>query len=511
MQHGVETSYHEKLMPTESIKTNQGERKLARGTLYNIISKTVYLSCAYVIHASLGRVLGPEEYGIFGTVFALFNILYLFLTAGIPSSVSKHIAGDKTIAYSVTKVAVRTQLISASLVSVAVFGGAEFFASAIFNDTELSRFIRMAALTVIPIALLYVYVGALLGTRQFPKEALLLIFRAIVRAIVVLGMVLLLGLGLDGAIYGYVFAAIFGMVVVGSFCRFPKSEIKFDVRKLIYFAVPLTLSAGTVSLLLNMDIILIKRIVGYNNQVGFYTAAATVSHLLYYIGASFAATLLPSIAGSYHKNETWLVKKYILQSTRYLLIILVPIVVVICATSGNILELVYGERFLAASQPLSVLAIGLGFFSLTMVLSTVIIALGHPWISTSILAVTVVLNLVLNYILISRYGILGAAVATTASHLFSMLITGLYVMKKTNAVIQLVSLVKIMGTGAFIYLTARLLPFNGLMLPVLLVLLFLLYFAVLFILREFQTEDYDVVRGILGKKLMPSQWSGAPL
>jgi len=90
---------------------SKSRRKLARGTFYNMLSKLIYLFCGYIIYIVIGRVLGPNNYGIFGVVFALLNIVYLFLKSGVPQSTAKYIAGDESNAYPVMMAALRIQLL----------------------------------------------------------------------------------------------------------------------------------------------------------------------------------------------------------------------------------------------------------------------------------------------------------------------------------------------------------------------------------------------------------------
>ncbi len=68
---------------------------LARGTLYFILVQIVFLASGYVIHAGLGRMLGPELYGTFGVVISLVTMFNFILTTGLPQAASRYIALDK--------------------------------------------------------------------------------------------------------------------------------------------------------------------------------------------------------------------------------------------------------------------------------------------------------------------------------------------------------------------------------------------------------------------------------
>lgn len=486
----------------EKGKLPHGERKLAKGTLWSIFSKGVYLLSTYLIYLSIGRILGPENFGIFGAVFAILNITIVFFLLGTAPSVSKHIAGDASIAFSVMRAALKAQLIVGIFLTSLIFFGAEFIALRVLNDSTFTFYIRLASLTIIPLALNSVYGGSLLGVRRFVEEAKTLIFRSVVRAVLTIGLVIV-GFGISGAIFGYICAAVVGMLYTRSLCKFPKSNIRYETKKIVALAIPLLISGGIVSLLLNMDTILLKRIIGSNDQVGYYVAASTMAQSFHYLALAFSASLLPSIASAYNNNDIELTKKYICQGVRYFILIVVPIVAIVSSNSNAIMAFLYGNNFISAGLPLSVLICGLAFFSLSAVLSTSIVAIGHPWTSTSFLALAAFVSLTCNLILISTYGMLGAAIATTTACAFSLVLTGVYVSRKFRIMINLFSFLRISVAGAFVYLIALMLPISGIALPFYCILLVFLYVAALFVLREVHHEDYEVVRGILGKKTQP--------
>jgi stage V sporulation protein B len=483
----------------EKDKTPPGERKLAKGILYGLFSKVVYILSTYLIYISIGRILGPEDFGIFGTVFAILNVLYVFFLSGLTPSVARHIAGDESIARPVTWAALKIQLIVAISLSSLIFFGAEFIALKVLGDNNFTFYIRLASLTIIPIALINVYVGALLGVRSFIKVALTLIVRSIVRAALTIGLVLA-GFGISGAIFGYICSAFIGVLFIRLLCNFPKSNTQYNTKKLVVFAIPLLISGGLVSLLLNMDTVLLKRIIGDNDQVGYYIAASTIAQSLYFLITAFNTSLLPSMSLSYKNNDLALTRKYIHQSIRYLFLIYVPIVAIVSATSQELTVFLYGDNFQSAGLPLSILIFGVAFFSLSLVLSTIIVAIGRPWISTSFFTLAVFLSLISNLFLIKAYGLVGAAVATSLACFLSFVLNGLYVFQRFKIFIRLLSLCRILAAGSFIYMIAKIIPITSVTLPLCYVLLIILYAIIIFILHELQNEDYKVIRGIIKKQ-----------
>ena len=65
---------------------------LAKGTLYFMSVQLVFLASGYIIHASLGRLLGPAAYGIFGVVISLMTLVNVLLVTGVPMAGSRFVA-----------------------------------------------------------------------------------------------------------------------------------------------------------------------------------------------------------------------------------------------------------------------------------------------------------------------------------------------------------------------------------------------------------------------------------
>ena len=87
--------------------------------------------------------------------------------------------------------------------------------------------------------------------------------------------------------------------------------------------------------LMNIDLLFVKAMVIDNAKTGFYTSATTLARTPYFIFIALSATLLPSISKSIANNDFKLTNKYINQSLRYLLLLLIPGTLLVSATSKN--------------------------------------------------------------------------------------------------------------------------------------------------------------------------------
>ncbi|MCF8082927.1 MAG: oligosaccharide flippase family protein [Deltaproteobacteria bacterium] len=471
------------------------KRRLARGTLFSIAARVGYLGCGYAIYVLIGRVLGPKEYGIIGVVFSLLNFFYIFLKNGLPQATSKYIGGEALSAYPVLRTAMKIQLGWGLLLFLIAFGGGKIMSVAVLNDIELSPYLRLASITLIPLAVYAIYEAALVGVRDFFKSALGMALTSIVRLVLVCAA-LALGFGIDGVLGGYVLAAIVGTFVVKSFCHFPQSERAFDGKKILSFALPLAITGGVMAILMNIDSILVKRIMGSNVQVGFYFSAATLAHALFQVFGTFGITLLPSIAYSVGNGDYELTRKYVRQVLRYILLISIPIASVISATSTELVTLIYGDAFREAGSPLSILIWGSSLFGLSAAMNTAISAMDHPWMAILFYILPVILIVPVSLLCISQYGLAGAAGAILAVWAVSLIFSVTYLHKKLHGIVDWLSVCRVCFAGVITYFLGLNFHVSGLLLLGYYALLLIVNGVIVFSLGEWHREDLEVLKGI---------------
>lgn len=472
-------------------------RRLARGTIYNMGSKFAYLICGYGIFVVVGRILGPRELGVFGIVFATLNIAFLFLRNGVPQAAARHIGGDSKKAAPVLEKAIKINLLWGLFLFAVFFIGAEIIASNILKDTGLAFFLRLGSLTIIPVALYNAFSGSLLGVRDFKKEAIGAAVTSTAR-IAFAVIFILFGLAVQGVILAYALAAFLGTVLLRAFCKFPNSGYRLSTKAMISFAIPLIINGGMVTLLLNIDSLLVKRITGSDELVGFYFAAASAAHALYHIFAAFGATLLPSIAASYERKDMKLTRKYIYQAIRYSMVLSLPLVALICGKSNELMVLLYGDAFNAAGAPFMYLALGSFFFILAHNTIMCITALGRPWTGSVFYVVGVGAAVALTLPLVERYGIAGAGIAMSLGYLLCLVLSISYIQWRFAGIVDWVSVIRIFVSAAVVYAASSYIPIRGFMLLPWYGILLGLYGALIWGLGEWAREDAEVLKGIIG-------------
>lgn len=474
----------------------QPKMRLGAGALYLMIANGAVFLVGYIIHFGLGRYLGPAEYGIFGVILGLMSTVNILLISGFPQSASKHIAEDDAKIGSIMRNANSIQLVLCVLLFALYFGLASVIAN-LLNDPSLSPYIRISALVIPAYAFYSIYGGYLNGLRQFGKQAIAVIGNSVAKVGAVFALVLL-GFGVKGAIVGYLLAALVGFLLAWRFLRpVERSGANFGWRKLVGFGIPATLFAVMLFLLMTIDLFTVKAIGGGEAEVGYYTSATTISRAPYFLFAGLATALLPSISRSTSMNDAALTASYITQSMRYMLMLLIPGVLLISATSADLLTLVYSSRYVEAAGPLSILVFGLGFLTVFLVLANIIMGSGRPRVTLGMALPLVGIAIGLNIFLIPRYGLVGAALATTITGFIGMCAAAFYVLWRFRALVSARSLGRICLASLVIYFVALQVPLSPVWLPLIYIGLLTLYGGLLWLMRELKREDLETFKRIV--------------
>jgi O-antigen/teichoic acid export membrane protein len=280
------------------------------------------------------------------------------------------------------------------------------------------------------------------------------------------------------AAYGY--AA--GMVAASVLCLMLLSNILFKqgppaggdadknlLKDLMKFSFPVMIT-GMVSMLMGyIDTICVTLFRGME-EVGLYQAALPTSQIMVYLSTALLAILFPVIA------EMWARKKYSSVSggmvilIKFMLIVVLPVATVFVAFPETVLAILFGAKYVAAASALQILSISFVFYTMGTILTTIANSIGKPIINAKTIAVSSLLNLFLNIMLVPSFGIIGAAFSTLISYFIYFSMTKILLdreFKKINLSLKIprIPALKILSGSVlamlFIFLMKKILPLNS--------------------------------------------------
>jgi len=193
---------------------------------------------------------------------------------------------------------------------------------------------------------------------------------------------------------------------------------------------PLILSGMVVAIYMKIDQVMIKEMLG-SEEVGQYAAAVRLSESLYFIPMVVSSSLFPAIINSKKKSED-LYYSLLQKLYDFMVWLAVAIALPMTLLSDWIIILLYGDQYSQASGVLMIhiwagIFVGLGVAASKWVLNENF--LRNALIRTVLGAI---INIVLNYFLMRKFGIQGVAISTLISYFFVNYFS-LFFYRKTRA------------------------------------------------------------------------------
>jgi O-antigen/teichoic acid export membrane protein len=247
-----------------------------------------------------------------------------------------------------------------------------------------------------------------------------------------IGIAIGLGGGVSAAILATVIAASLLLAAVLAYVR-RSTRIVWraklaDVRALASYGLRVHPANILGYLGYRLDVFLVD---GYKGAaaVGLYGAGVVITEGLWMPSQAVSTALFPTIAAETSESARRSITPFVARSTLWLTAILGGILIL---AAGPVVELLYSSRFSASAAVVRILVPGIVLFSAARILGNDLAARGRPLVNSTIAAVSVVCNIVLNVLLIPRYGIDGAAWASTGAYSLVFLATAAIYRKVTH-------------------------------------------------------------------------------
>lgn len=189
-------------------------------------------------------------------------------------------------------------------------------------------------------------------------------------------------------------------------------------REVVGFALPSYLGNLTQFLNYRLDVFVVSIFAGAA-AVGRYTLATSLAQLLWLLSNAAASVLLPKVAAGGAGDTA----PHTARVTRLTLSASIVSGLLLAAFASYALPLLYGERFRPSVAALLCLLPGVVAFSTVNVLAAYIGGSGKPRLNLYVALASLVVTITLDLLLIPRLGIVGAALASTASYTLSAVLT----------------------------------------------------------------------------------------
>lgn len=377
------------------------------------ISKGVVAKFAMAVIGFAGsvvfaRVLGPSGYGSFYVILTLVNVLDNPVT-GWGDACKKRISE----AGFPTSEALGSGLIGATVIPIAVIPAVYIF-NKYTNVYELSELVVPFSILFISMCFFVVTNRILSARSNFSAAEWADTLRSLFTTPLQLVFVLF-GMGVTGMVYGLTIATTltvpYVLYKIDVKPSLPSRSSLAEITSYAKFSIPNGFIGTAKS---RVDILLLGALIS-SSAVGNYQVSMQLTMAGTFIGSAISPGLMARVSNNWSQNNSLEVITDVTNSLGYASILAIPIFFGTIAMPNDLVVTVFGSQYSGVGSVL----VGLALFRVLSMqssqLKSAIAGLDRPDINTRIGAVILILNIILGYILLLEYGILGVVLATVLS------------------------------------------------------------------------------------------------
>ncbi len=409
--------------------------KYVKNLLWLLFDYSLRLVGGYFIAIWLARELGPSNYGIYNYAVANASILAAIAIAGLHGVAIKFLIENKKAhhEYMGTIFWIR---ISAALVSYIFLCGYLYLNEPTFSLKAILSILIALKVFFTPFSVIELYFESIVKSKfkviarniaYAVRSVLIVLFIVLEWPFLILAAIVLLE-----ELIGVVFLLIY-------YKKDKKSVFKWRfnlgfAKAMMHEAWPMVISSAGAILYMKIDQVMVVELLS-EKEGGYYSAAVKISELFSFIPGLIVGTFFPAIIESKMKNEFDYKSKM-----RKLILLMLTIAGIlglgIYLFAYELVFYSFGEDYLSS---VSIMRIHIWTLLLTFtaaVLSRWLIVEKLTRFSILRHSIGVVINIILNFLLIPKFGGEGAAYASIVSLLFAVVIFTVFD-KRTFSFLQL--------------------------------------------------------------------------
>jgi len=400
------------------------ERSTLSGFFSVISTKVVRLGVGLVGTPILVRLLSKSQYGEFAFLMSLFGIFMIVVSSGVGDGVRKFVAEERDADdWKRHVVGFYYQLaLAMALVGAAVLALGGYFLAGNLFGRQFRLYFYILSVLVILAQLRTVTRSALMGFGLEKFSEPLKVFNRVAYYAIALPLVYL-GWGVPGVLTGFVVAnlliTLVGLLYLGrrislqalldwTPSRFPRRQfLEYNVLSIVLMLL--------LNSLYHVDILLLQPMVG-SVTTSNYKVALTFAEFLWFVPTAIQMTLLHSTSNMWSNDRNDTITRLSSRVTRYTALLVGLMAVGLAALADIAVPLYFSEKYSPAVTPLLLLLPGAVGFALARPLLAIGQGKGDLWVPIGATGVAAAINVGLNLLLIPRFEMNGAAVATSIGY-----------------------------------------------------------------------------------------------
>ena len=221
---------------------------------------------------------------------------------------------------------------------------------------------------------------------------------------------------------GYIITAVFYNFILYWKNQFLVKQFYFDpklFKQMLYFAIPTLLTTSITVITSSTDVFFLTLFKGIK-EVGIYNIVLPLVAISSFLLSPFKIFFLPLVSHLMEDNKNKIQKiiEMILKFIPFITFYFVLFTITFPAIS---IELLFGKKWIVNVElPLIILSIGYIFANLTTYLINIAAGMGYVKERLTISIILAILNLIISFVLIKNFGIVGAVISNSLIYIVSV-------------------------------------------------------------------------------------------
>ncbi|WP_254807782.1 lipopolysaccharide biosynthesis protein [Natronosalvus amylolyticus] len=389
-----------------------------------LFSKVSILALSVLFTPLLVRLLGPTLYGQYAIILSVFAITAIFMMSGTTEAVRKYVSEQDDVEWQVAVIKQTYQpafligILAAVAFALLAWSGV---VATLFGEAFTPLFYLLSAYAIgrqLRVHILWTLMGLQLESWSEPLK----VVQKVVFVVLALTLVYI-GYGVAGVLIADIITSVMtvliGGVLIGRHLpltafRNPPT-VDLPIKQIRKYAVSTVIFYLFLMSLYHVDVLLLQIWVA-DRTVGYYKGALVIAEVLWVAPLAVQLALLQRVSSLWESGDIETIEVRAQRVTYYVLLLTSLLALGVGALAFDVVPLYLGESFTPAIVPLILLLPGVLGFAVAR--PSLAINQARRSLRPLLLATgaSSVLNVLLNLLLIPRYGMAGAAIATSIGY-----------------------------------------------------------------------------------------------
>ncbi len=400
--------------------------KILKESGINFFGSIIGMVLNYILLMMLTRFLTPEEFGSFVLAQAIINVSIAFVLVGMHKSLDRfipfyHSLGEigkiKTLIFNIIKWTLGLSLIAVIL----FFISADFISLSIFKKKILARIFKIMIISIPLLTFIQIVVFSFIGFKELRYQVYIQKILLPLIQIIFGAVIFIRGFKLIGWVCMYI-ASLFVASFFAFFLLRKKiikilfniSPIEINFKEIISYSWPL--SINSVILFVSSQIALL--FLGYfgdSAEVGVFRIYVYLTFFISLVMSSFAQIYKPVISDLIARKKIREIHNIYKRVSKWIFLINALFFMIVLLFGIEIVKILFTDKYLITPIALFILAGGKFINSWFGPEGVTLEAFGNTKLSMLNSLIILWINLVLSYMLIPRYGLIGASIVASIS------------------------------------------------------------------------------------------------